>query len=126
MPIGKTNPHSRQLRVNATEAERQLWQRLRSRQLGGLKFRRQSTIGPYIVDFLCVEARLVVEADGGQHAAETDAARSAWLESRGFRILRFWNHDILGNIHGVLESILIAGRGYAPSPNPLPPAGEGY
>jgi len=121
--IGKTNPHAKRLRRDSTDAERKLWQRLRSRQLNA-KFRRQATIGPYIVDFLCIEAGLVVEADGGQHSTESDAARTAWLKSRGFRVARFWNNDILANIDGVLQSI-IALLKQAPSPNPLPPAGEG-
>ena len=106
--IGATNPHARSLRRNATNPERHLWQRLRARQLAGCKFRRQVTVGPYIVDFLCLDARLVVEADGGQHSEDADTTRTAFLTSRGFRVIRFWNHDVLANIEGVLEAILIA------------------
>jgi very-short-patch-repair endonuclease len=78
---------------------------LRNRQVAGAKFRRQSTIGSFVVDFLCAEARLIVELDGGQHSPESDAARTAFLESQGYRILRFWNHEVIGNIEGVLETI---------------------
>ena len=127
--IGKTSPHARGLRRDSTDAERLLWRRLRDRQLGGFKFRRQATLGPYVADFLCVEARLVVEADGGQHTAEADAKRSAFLEAKGLRVLRFWNNEILENPEGVLETILAAAaagkKEQGPSPNPLPHAGEG-
>ena len=125
-PIGRTNPHAQPLRRDATDAEKLLWQRLRNRQVGGLKFRRQATVGPYIADFLCVEARLIVEADGGQHTVEGDAARTAFLNSRGYNVLRFWNHDILQNPLGVLEAIALAAERQkeAPSPDPLPQAGE--
>ena len=106
---------ARALRRLSTDAERLLWKGLRGRMLGGFKFRRQTWIGPFIVDFVCVEARLVVEADGSQHAdAEAyDAARSTWLEREGFRVLRFWNHEILTNGEGVLTTIL----GHLPSPS---------
>ena len=106
--IGATNPHARPLRHNATDAERLLWQRLRNRQLANRKFRRQATLGAYIVDFLCLEAQLVVEADGGQHDEEKDKARTTFLTARGLRVIRFWNHEILANIDGVLEAILMA------------------
>ena len=123
--IGKTNPCARGLRLHSTKAERLLWRHLRNRQIAGLKFRRQATIGPYVVDFLCVEARLVVEADGGQHSPEGDAARTQHLEQRGLQLLRFWNNDILQNLEGVLSTLATSLDGRAPSPNPLPPAGEG-
>ena len=127
--IGKTNSRARALRRDSTDAERLLWRRLRDRQLGGFKFRRQATVGPYVADFLCVEAGLVVEADGGQHTADRDAKRSAFLTAQGLRVLRFWNNDILENSEGVLQTILAAARGQGeeqvPSPNPLPLAGEG-
>jgi adenine-specific DNA-methyltransferase len=127
-PIGKTNPHARRLRQGSTDAERLLWWKLRNRQLGGFKFRRQVTIGSYVVDFLCVEAGLAVEADGGQHTVDRDAKRSAYLEARGLRVLRFWNNEVLGNPEGVLETILVtAHKGKEegkPSPCPLPLAGE--
>lgn len=91
-----------------TDAERYLWYRLRARRLGGFKFRRQAPIGPYITDFVCIEAGLVVEADGGQHAEREaeDADRTAYLEDLGYRVLRFWNHEILNKTDAVLERIL--------------------
>jgi len=123
-----TSKNARALRVNRTEAEIRLWQRLRDRQLAGAKFRRQTPVGPYVADFMCYELRLIVEADGGQHGPEADAARTAWLESQGFRVVRFWNHDVLQNTDGVLERIqeeLKMGRdepasSAPPHPNPLP------
>ena len=123
--IGKTNPFAKQLRVHSTEAERLLWQRLRNRQVGGFKFRRQVTIGPFIADFACIDARLIVEIDGGQHSEEGDAARTQFLQSKGYRVVRFWNNEALENTDGVLQSILMELERHAPSPNPLPLAGEG-
>ncbi len=98
---------ARELRENQTDAERLLWSRLRGRQLAGFKFRRQHPVPPFIVDFACIEARLIVELDGGQHAenASADARRTACIEREGFRILRFWNNEVLGNLEGVLETI---------------------
>ena len=100
--------HARDLRRNQTSAEELLWARLRNRQLEGYKFRRQVPLGRFIVDFACYDARLVVEVDGGQHAERTseDLARTAWLESRGFRVLRFWNNEVMENPDGVLVRIL--------------------
>ena len=119
--IGKTNSHARRLRRNSTQAEQKLWHRLRSRQLAGAKFRRQATIGPYVVDFLCIEAGLVIEADGGQHATADDAPRTACLEARGLRVMRFWNNDIVENIDGVLATIAVAlEEKKEPSPQPSP------
>jgi very-short-patch-repair endonuclease len=100
------SPHAAPLRRFATDAERLLWSRLRGRRLG-CKFRFQHSIGPFVTDFVCLERRLIVEADGGQHSAKADRARTAWLCNRGFRIVRFWNHDILQNIDGVLETLKI-------------------
>ena len=88
------------LRTIATDAERALWQRLRGKQIR-LRFRRQFPIGPYIVDFVCLRAKLIV----GQHSAERDAVRTNWLEGRGYRLLRFWNNDVLGNLDGVTRMI---------------------
>lgn len=124
--IGKTNPHARPLRRAATDAEKRLWHYLRNRQLGGCKFRRQVTIGPFVADFACAELRLIVEADGGQHALERDAYRTAGLERLGWEILRFWNHQILQETGAVLEVILTAckNKKEEPSPCPLPQAGE--
>ena len=96
---------ARSLRQDQTDAEVLLWQELRSRQLNAAKFRRQAQIGPYICDFVCHEVRLIVELDGGQHSAEKDAARTQWLESRGYRVLRFWNNEVLKNLDGVRERI---------------------
>lgn len=94
-----------------TDAERRLWAVLRGRRLQGYKFRRQHPFGPFILDFACIEHRLVIEADGGQHAeCEDDQQRTAWLESRGWRVIRFWNNDILGNPEGVADTILMAIR----------------
>ena len=93
-----------------TDVERKLWSAVRDRRLGGFKFRRQATIGPFIVDFLCAEAKLIVEVDGGQHSEEADAARTAFLEARGYRVLRFWNSDAVESFDGVLETILNALR----------------
>jgi very-short-patch-repair endonuclease len=115
----------RQLRVNATDAERRLWGALRDRQLGGFKFRRQHRLGPFIVDFICFECRVIVEADGGQHADNKyDEQRTAWLEQRGWRVIRFWNNDILGNTDGVQEMLMEQLRNPHP-PDPHPPAVAG-
>ena len=101
-------PFARQLRVTSTDAEFRLWQRLRNRALGGFKFRRQFPVGPYIADFICIERKLIVELDGGQHADNpADERRTRFLELRGYRVIRFWNPDVLSNTDGVLEMILI-------------------
>jgi very-short-patch-repair endonuclease len=126
--IGRTNRHAARLRAASTDAEQRLWYDLRNRQLGGFKFRRQVTVGRFIADFACFECQLIVEADGGQHGAEQDAARSAYLGTLGWKVLRFWNNDILHETNAVLERILShyqereEGR---PLPCPLPLAGEG-
>ena len=104
---------ARDLRRNQTDAEKLVWYRLRDRRLAGFKFRRQHSVGQYIVDFVCHEGRLIVELDGGQHSSqvEEDSSRTKYLESRGFRVVRFWNHQVLGEldsllavIHGMLTS----------------------
>ena len=99
---------ARQLRKNPTDAEKLLWQKLRYWQLGGLKFRRQLPIGPYIVDFACLEKRLIVEVDGGQHAEQSayDNDRDAWLRNQNFVVLRFWNTEVMQNIDGVMQVII--------------------
>ncbi|MGH8059611.1 MAG: endonuclease domain-containing protein, partial [Candidatus Entotheonellia bacterium] len=115
-----------ELRKHPTEAERTLWQHLRLRQLGGHRFRRQHPLGPYIVDLVCLEKQLVVELDGGQHSAQAsyDAERSAWLEARGFRILRFWNDQVLKEIEVVKEVIWdVLGRDDGPLILTFPLAG---
>lgn len=96
-------------RKNQTDAERKLWSILRSHRLQGWKFKRQEQLGDYIVDFACFSARLIVEADGSQHAENPDdLIRTAWLEGEGFRVLRFWNNDILLNPEGIATAILVA------------------
>jgi len=96
--------------VRLLKAEKLLWQKLRARQLGRAKFRRQTPIGPYIVDFVSFEHKLVLEIDGGHHNAsagwEHDLKRTAWLESQGFRVLCFWNNQVMANLEGVLERTL--------------------
>src|SRR4051812_20496628 len=98
---------ARKLRKEMTDTERFLWHRLRDRRLAQFKFRRQVEIGSYIVDFVCSEQRLIVEADGGQHAdqQEYDAERTRWLEQQGFRVRRFWNHEVLQDWETVEEVI---------------------
>jgi primosomal protein N' (replication factor Y) len=98
---------ARDLRKFSTDAERRLWSRLRNRRLFGFKFRRQQPLGPYVVDFVCFECRMIVEADGGQHANDSayDEARTNYLDSCGYRVLRFWNNDILADTEGVLTKI---------------------
>ena len=98
-------PVARKLRNDPTEAEKHLWCVLRSRNLG-VKFRRQAIIGPYIVDFVCFERKLVIEVDGGQHDQSwRDIPRDEWLRGQGFEILRFWNNDVLANLEGVFQKI---------------------
>ena len=98
---------ARALRNQPTLAEQHLWQRLRGKQMNGVKFRRQQTIGGYIVDFISMEKKLIIELDGGQHAeqADYDAARTAYLESEGYRVLRFWNNQVLQQTLDVLTEI---------------------
>jgi very-short-patch-repair endonuclease len=113
--------HARRLRRDMTDAEKRLWSRLRMRQLNGLKFVRQEAVGKYIADFMCRYAKIIIELDGGQHADnERDVQRTAFLESRGYKILRFWNNDVLSNTEGVLESILAQVEKLPPHPDPLP------
>ena len=99
---------ARELRNNPTDAERRLWQTLKRRQISGVKFRRQQPIGPYIVDFVCFERRVVVEVDGGQHSEQLhyDEQRTRWLEAQGYRVLRFWNNDVLANTEFVAQAVL--------------------
>jgi very-short-patch-repair endonuclease len=110
---------ARQLRKDSTDAERMLWQHLRARQIDGCKFRRQRPVGPYIADFVCVERKLILELDGGQHAENKayDNRRTEWLESEGFRVLRFWNNDVLEDVESVKQAVLMALEGGGePSP----------
>jgi very-short-patch-repair endonuclease len=100
---------AQELRRTPTEAERKLWRHLRLRQLGGHKFRRQQPLGKYIVDFVCLEKRIVIEVDGGQHNAQmqilSDKQRTEWIEQQGFRVLRFWDNEVMQNIEAVKEAI---------------------
>jgi len=112
------------LRLNMTEAERLLWKHLRAHRLDGQKFRRQQPIGPYVVDFVHLGAKVIVEADGGQHnESESDEVRDTWLRGQGFKVLRFWNDQILQSTDSVLDVIWAA---VSPSPpGPSPARGEG-
>jgi very-short-patch-repair endonuclease len=114
-----TTRQARGLRQRSTEAERRLWSRLRGRQVAGAKFRRQQPLGRYVVDFVSLEHRLVVEVDGGQHAGRrTDSARERELGRLGFRVVRFWNHEVLAETDAVLEKI----RESLTTPHPASPA----
>jgi very-short-patch-repair endonuclease len=106
------------LRKRLTDSERLLWRHLRAKQAGGLKFRRQESIGKYIVDFVCHEKRIVIEVDGSQHSLdkECDEKRDQWLKEQGYNVLRFWNNEVLENIEGVLE--VIRNSLLSPSLNP--------
>jgi very-short-patch-repair endonuclease len=110
----RLTPVARKLRRDSTDAEQRLWRHLRSRQLEGAKFVRQFPIGPHVADFACRDAHLAVELDGGQHSPEADAPRTEIIEAFGYRVLRFWNNDVLQNTDGVLEAIrqeLLIARG---------------
>jgi very-short-patch-repair endonuclease len=98
---------ARELRKNSTDAERFLWHHLRLRQINGDRFRRQRPVGPYILDFVCLEKRIAIEVDGGQHneAVSRDRERDEWLRKQGFMVLRFWNHEVLTQINVVKEVI---------------------
>jgi len=118
---------ARSLREAPTDAESLLWYHLRDRRLANYKFRRQRSIGPYFADFACLEAKLVVELDGGQHvvAASYDENRTRFIEAQGYRVLRFWNNEVLTQTDAVRERILQALQEDNPHPSPLPLAGEG-
>ncbi len=130
------NEKARQLRHDMTDAERFVWQRLRSREFVGYKFRRQMPIGPYIVNFVCLEKRLILELDGGQHVeqADYDRARTDWLVSQGFRVLRYWNHEVFQDWDAIEErcgrrcklKALHKHTNFYPSPpTPLPQGARG-
>ena len=110
---------SRELRLNATPAGRKLWEQLSARKLAGVRFNRQFPIGPFICDFVSRTAKLIIEVDGGQHAVDVakDEARTAYLQAQGYRVIRFWNNDVLERIEGVVAEIerVLADM---PSPNP--------
>lgn len=118
--------NAKRLRTSQTDAEVRLWYHLRAHRFLGLKFKRQKPIGPYIVDFVCMEHRLIIELDGGQHAeAQTyDAQRDAWLAGQGFRVVRIWNDDALRNTSEVLEHVRQQIL-HTLSPSPSPASGRG-
>jgi len=122
-----TKQHSRSLRREMTDAEKLLWRHLRMKQFEGYKFRRQHPIGKYILDFVCLEAALVLEVDGGQHAesADNDAIRTRWLEEKGLHVMRFWNNEVLSNIEGVKLVIWNYLSKLLPPSQPSPCKGEG-
>ena len=107
MPDNRLTPIARKLRREGTDVEARLWKGLRGRQIEGAKFRRQFPIDRYVSDFACLEARLVIELDGGQHAerVEADQGRTRIIEAHGYTVLRFWNNDVVQNLEGVLEEI---------------------
>lgn len=106
-PVDSARVRARTLRQNMTEAEQRVWQILRSHRMNGYKFRRQAPITRYIADFVCHETRLIVEIDGGQHdrSSPTEAARTKFLQNEGYRLLRFWNNEVLANFDGVQQMI---------------------
>jgi very-short-patch-repair endonuclease len=121
-PAGGAIRRARALRRDMTEAERKIWKMFRSRRFAGYKLRRQVPLERYIVDFACHEARLVIEIDGGQHgsSSESEIERSEFLKKEGYKILRFWNNEVLANPEGVLSQILDVLLTDHPHPNPLP------
>ena len=130
MPAKRLTPVARRLRRDRTEVEDKLWAHLRDRRLGGAKFRFQAPLAGHVADFACIEARLVVELDGGHHAAraETDAHRTRSLEQAGYAVLRFWNNDVLTSPRSIGEAILSAARESGampnnPTPDPSPQGG---
>jgi very-short-patch-repair endonuclease len=113
LPVqGLPRDRARRLRAKTTETERLLWKRLRTIDISGSHFRRQIAIGPYVADFACMAARLIIELDGSQHNTDArklqDERRTRWLEAEGFRVIRFWNNDLAHNMDGVLETIYAA------------------
>ena len=113
---------AKRMRREPTDAEAIFWDHVRNRGLGNMKFRRQVPVGPYIADFLCADERLIVEIDGGQHGGARDTTRDAALRALGYRVLRFWNCDVLEDLDAVLETVL-AER--PPHPALSPAGGEG-
>jgi very-short-patch-repair endonuclease len=113
-----SNQHARGLRKSLTDAERVLWHNLRDRRLGGWNFRRQHVIGPFIVNFICVEKKLIVEVDGGQHAEMIiqDHNRTEYLNKNGYRVMRFWNNEVLQETEAVLQVLFSTLSADTPSP----------
>ncbi len=116
--------NAKSLRSNLTDAEKALWYHLRAHRFLELKFKRQKPVGQYIVDFVCIEQKLIIELDGGQHAenVDYDERRTKFLENAGYKVLRFWNNQVLQELESVLEAIRTE---ITLSPTPLPQAGEG-
>jgi very-short-patch-repair endonuclease len=114
------------LRQNQTDAESCLWYHLRAHRFMGRKFKRQKPLGGYVVDFVCLEAKLVIELDGGQHMerVDYDQAREAWLRGQGYVVIRFWNHEVLCEMESVLERIRLELDALSPSPSPVNGQGE--
>ena len=124
-PVNGAYDRARALRQNMTDAERSIWRILRSAQMDGHRFRRQVPFGQYIADFVCHNARLIIEIDGGQHerSSPDEAKRTRFLEDQGYRILRFWNNEVLSNLEGVCAIIARELR-HHPHPNPPPSRGR--
>ncbi len=120
----RTRDNAKRLRREMTDAERRLWKHLRAGRLEGFKFRRQHPVPPYVLDFCCVEVGLAIELDGSQHSEARDASRSRYLESQGWRIVRFWDNDVLNKTDAVVEAIWNILSRPTLSPTPLP-EGEG-
>jgi len=125
--------NAKSLRSNLTDAEQKLWYHLRAHRFMGRKFKRQKPMGRYVVDFVCLEEKLIVELDGGQHAenVEYDHVRDSWLRSEGYTVLRFWNNELMNEMEGVLERIrltlsneAIPSEALSPSPSPTSVRGE--
>lgn len=115
-----TLQRARDIRREPTDAESKLWYHLRAGRLGKLKFRRQHPVPPYIVDFCCPDRKLIVELDGSQHSPDVDAARTAYLQSQGFNVIRFWDNEALTQTDSVLEAIWSASHAPDPHPDPSP------
>jgi very-short-patch-repair endonuclease len=119
----RLTPLAKNLRKQSTDTEQRLWRHLKTKHIGGLKFRRQQPIGPYIVDFVCFEKKIIIELDGGQHSLpaemKNDSRRNHWFEAQGYEILRFWDNEVLTNIQGMLEVIEAHSLNHPPL-NPLP------
>jgi|SRR5882672_1556798 len=121
--MGRAVTFAKHLRSHSTDAEALLWRHLRAHRFAGWKFKRQQPIGPYIVDFVCLAARVVIEVDGGQHLeSDADARRDAWLRQQGFEVVRVWNNDVMLRTESVLSFLL---ERLPLSPGPSPTRGEG-
>jgi very-short-patch-repair endonuclease len=126
-PVDHRVPRARSLRRDATEAEKKLWQHLRQPPFKEHHFRRQATIGSYFADFASHHDKIVIEVDGGQHSGSaSDEVRTRYLEANGYRVLRFWNNEVLANISGVLSAIdAVINADRPPTPDPSPPQAGG-